>query len=216
MENGQNVIYVRDYAKTYAGKKTVNTIKEKLQEYKDKGITGVLIDLEGIAMSSEYSKELADMVYTYQCTFNGLGNKEQLVEAYLYTGYFIKETKGAKEYLEWFKEQIETADFPLMILDNRLSCKRLVALNVIQPIKFEKNYFHYDVIKPKYLEPETLEKAIKNKEDIYTRETIHVTDIPKEETGFRFACTDQERIQLDIFEAIVSHKLTGFMPEREY
>jgi len=202
------------YARNFVGRKTFESIKKDIKKLHSEGIKDICVNLEGKSISQEYTKFVAEMIYEYECTFKGLGNKEPIVEAYLYTGYFIKEYLGPGEYVKWFRKQVEGSDFPMMILDNRLGNKRLVTMNIIQPVRFDERYFYYNIIKPVYLEPGTLEQAIIDQEDIYTRESINIVDIATEAIGFRFASTKKERTMLDIFEGILSGKLKGFVSER--
>lgn len=198
------------YTNNYIGKQTLEAIKEDIKILKETGYKEIVVDLEDKSLGVAYVKEIAEMTHKNVCIFKGLGSKEQAVDAYLKTGYFLKEELGSKVYISKLKAFIEDADYPLMIKDNRLQYRPVTDMNIIKPVKFDNKYFHYQVIKPAYLEPILLEEAVLNDEDIFTNESMHILDIPLEETGLRFAADKRERTLLDVFEGVLNSTITGF------
>lgn len=203
-------IYVADMT-NYAGKQTLDRIEERLKKENKKGKFGVVVDLGSIPMRKEFAVDVARMIDSYKCKFINLGEKEEEVDAYIATGYFIKEKLGNVKFGERFKRLVEMSDFPLMIKDNRLKGDELIKHNVIQPISFNNSYFHYNVIKPHLLEPGYLEKACwyENK-NIFDKESIHMADLGDKLEGYRFANSEQERTILDVFTGVIDGTLKGF------
>lgn len=201
---------VDDLGVNVIGIKTLDYIEKTLEEQKEKGVTGIVVNFKGKGINPEYTEKLARMKYEYGCKYLGEGNKKYDIDAYIKTGYFIKEKMGRVAYLRWLKRQVEQADYPLMIRDNRMKAIRTVEMNIIQPLKFDDRYFYFNVIKPKLLEPEDLELAIAEGEEIYTKETILIEDLLDLNEGFRFAGTFQERCILDVFEDIITERVTGY------
>ena len=200
-----------DFGVNFIGMKTLEKIEEMLKVYHSNGVSNVVVDLRGKGINKEYSEFLAYLKHTYKCKFRGIGNKKYDIEAYIMTGYFIKQKMGVSRYVEWFQRRVEQADFPLMILDNRLNDYRIVPMNIIQPIEFDANYFYYNVIKTQYLEPVYMERALTEGVNIFTRDSIRVEDIADARQGFRFAGTYRERCIIDIFEDILTGRARGYM-----
>lgn len=203
---GESVINVRDYVGTYIGSYTINKVREEVEREYDKGNRDIKVNIEGLSMNKEYIYDIADMIDLYGCSFIGIGNRKEEVDAMINTGVFIKENLGSEEYVNWFREQVEKADYPLMIRDNRLKNNRDTTMNVIKPIIFDNKYFYFDVIRPTYLEPVYLEDAIEQGENIYMRDSVNLVDISKKDEGFRFASNEEERYTLDIFDSIISKR----------
>lgn len=203
-------IDIDDFSVKIVGMKTLELVADKLKEYKEDGITGVTVDMRGRGINQEDAKFLAKMKYDTDCKYKGIGHKEEDIEVYLMTGYFLKDSMGSKNYVKWFKRQVEIADFPLLIRDNRLTDYKIVPMNIIQPLKFDGVYFKYKLIKPQYLEPKDLEQALRSGKNIYTVESIRVEEIGYNREGFRFAGTYEERLMLDIFEDIITGRVEGY------
>lgn len=187
----------------YVGKMTLEKLEEQIKEAYKRGIKRVEIDVSGVPLRKDFSVEVARIQDTYNCTFIGLSEKEEMVDAIVSTGYFIKESLGAVEYGKKFRRLVEMSDFPLMIKDNRLKGDELIVYNIIQPIRFDKQYFHYNIIKPYLLEPSELEKAMLEGVNIWDKSQTHLGDIAGKNQGFRFANTETERTILDIFTEII-------------
>lgn len=205
------IIDVTKLTKVIVGKQTLERIEEILESERKNGNTGVQVDVTHLALRKDFAIDVARLENEYNCKFIGLGEKESQVDAIVGTGYFIKESLGKVEYGKSFRRLVEMSDFPLMIKDNRRVGDELIIYNIIQPLSFDNMFFYYNVIKPYLLEPEELEKACWiERENIWDRESIHITDIGGTKTGFRFANTLTERTLLDIFTQIIEGTLTGF------
>lgn len=197
------LIDIEDYSVNIVGMRTLEMIERRLEEYLEQGKDGVIVDLRDRGINKEYNEYLAKLQYKYKCIYRGIGNKEHEIDAYLKTGYFLKESMLREEYAYWFKEKLEESRMPLIIRDNRLRDTKLVSYNVVKPIKFTEDLFHYYIIKPQYLEPEDLKKAIEDGQDIFTKETTLIGDIGRKLEGFRYAASYKEYVILDIFKGIL-------------
>lgn len=202
-------IKVTDYVDTYVGRYTLDMVEKDIQNEIKQGNEQILINVEGLSINDDYTFLIADIIDYYKCTFKGLGNKEDDVEALINTGVFLKREMGTEMYAKWFKKMVEAADFPLMIRDNRIKGVRYTEMNVLQPVMFDNRNFHYKIVRPQYLEPADLEEAVRNKEDIFSSETINLVDIAKYDEGFRMASTEHERYILDVFESILKEEFLG-------
>lgn len=207
---GTYEIDVGKYVNTHVGGPTLSMIEDIIYLKMEAGYDKVIVNIEGLSINQGFNVKLAELIYDTGCVFKGLDHKTSEVFAYIETGYFIKERLGRKKYTKWFRDQVEESGYPMMIKDNRLEERYIVEYNIILPQYFDKSYFHYHVIKPQYLEPKDLERAILNNEPIYTVETVRVVDIGKKEMGIRFAGNEYERNMLDIFSAILNKEVQGF------
>lgn len=202
-------IRVKDYVDTYVGRYTLDNVEKDIKEAKENGYEDITVNVEGLSINNDYTFLIADIIDFYKCTFIGLGNKEDDIDAIINTGAFLKRDMGTESYVKWFKRMVESADFPLMIRDNRLKKAVNTEMNVLQPVMFDDKNFYYNVIRPQYLEPIDLERAMKNEQSVFTMETIRIVDIAKYEEGFRLASTENERYILDIFESILTENFLG-------
>lgn len=195
----------------YIGKQKLQVIEDKLALAAKNGKYNVKVDVTGLPLRPEFSIDVARIIDTYGCEFIGLGEKEETIDALVSTGYFIKEALGEDNYGKQFRRLVEMSDFPLMVKDNRLTGDELIIYNVIQPVRFGENYFHYNVLKPYLLEPGELERACwYDKEEIWTKKKTHISDIGSLDAGYRFANTETERTLLDIFTKVIEGTATGF------
>jgi len=204
------VIDVKTLAKTNVGRPTLDKIEAIIQEEMEKGNTDIVVDVYGLSINEGYTISIADMIEKYNCTFKGLGSKEETVEVLINTYAFVKEKKGVEGYIKWFKQMVENADYPLMIYDNRVKGNKMVDMVLVQPLIFDNTFFHYNVVRQQYMEPVYMEEAVRTKQNIFTRESIRLVDLVKIEEGFRFASNEEERYILDIFEDILSENYWGF------
>jgi len=203
-------INVGEYVDTYVGRYTLDRVEEDVKKEIEKGNRDVVVNVVGLSINQDYTYLIASMENKYGCYFKGIGNKRDEVDAIVNTGAFIKKDLGVEEYIKLFIKLVELGDYPIMIRDNRLKVGRIVTMNVIQPLMFDDKYFYFNVIRPKYLEPIHLERAVQQDEKIYTRESISLFDIAKYEEGFRFASSEDERYMLDLFESVITGKAWGF------
>jgi len=203
-------IDVGKYVDTYVGRYTLDRVEEDIQKELEKGNTEIVVNVTGLSINQDYTYLIASMVNKYGCDFKGIGNKRDEVEAIINTGAFIKKELGVEKYIKLFINLVELGDYPLMIRDNRLKAGRIVTMNVIQPIMFDDKYFYFNVIRPQYLEPIYLERAIQQGEKIYTRDSISLYDIAKYVEGFRIASNKDERYMLDLFESVITGDAWGF------
>lgn len=215
MRNKHITIDVSKFTGTVVGKQTIQKLAKELEAYRKKGYTQIEVDLRHLSLQKDSLEELAYLKTRYECEYLGLGDKEGKLEAYIGTGLFLKRELGVENYVKLFRRVVEMADFPLMIKDNRLMDDDLIELNVIQPIAFTDVHFHYNMIKPHLLEPRELEQAIwVDKKDIFTQESVYLSDIGEELSGYRFATTLKERTMLDIFSRVIDGSLRGFCDGR--
>lgn len=204
------VIDIQEFRVRIVGQETLNKIEEQLKEYKEQGKTGIVVDFKDRGVNQEDTINLARLKYKYGCIYKGIGSKKFDIDKYLKTGYFVKEDMGEDEYAKWLREKIEDAGYPLMIKDNRLQGDALERLNIIQPVSFDERYFHYKILRPKYLEPMELERAVKLGKLIYREELMGIREIGLKEEGIRFAGNRKERYIMDIFNQIINRQVVGF------
>ncbi|MBT3123336.1 MULTISPECIES: hypothetical protein [Bacillus] len=204
------IIEVKGHS-NYVGSKSLLAIENRVKKLTEEGVTGIVVDIDGLAMNEEFVPKVAEIMDSYNCRFEGLGEKEGLVDAYISSGYFLKRKMGVSKFVRWFRDMVEEANFPIMIMDNRLAGDELIIMNVVQPMRFDDKYLYYRVIKPHLLEPASLEKAVTEGQNIWSNRDIRLVDLAKEDVGIRFAANLRERTMLDIFSGIIDKSLKGFL-----
>ncbi|PGR83732.1 hypothetical protein [Bacillus cereus] len=193
-----------------AGKKTLAGVSKRVAEAHQKGDENIVIDFTGVTVSEKFIEDLARLEALYHVQLEGLGSKEGEVEAYVASFYFLKKQLGVEMFVKWFEKRVAEADYPLMVLDTRIEKGSEGALGVIKPLYFHKTKFVYQRLQSRFLEPCVLESAVETGEAIWVTESVNRVDLADKKVGIRFACNTRERTMLDIFEAILSKKVTGF------
>ena len=200
---------------TFFGKTSLIKLENKLKElrkYNETKTITIDVSTPSLSIRPEFLIEFARLSEYYNCEFIGLlDDKNDIIDSYINTGYFIKSSLGAKAYSELLKELITTLDFPLMILDNRLDKYNFIDYNIIQPIGFSKYKFYYKKLKPSLLEPRILEKACwENKEEIWSQEEIFISEMSDSNIGFRFAKSIKEKTILELYKKILDGSYYNF------
>lgn len=194
------------------GISTLESIEKELKELKNSGQTegNAYINLSNSSFEHKYTPELARLRVLYGCDYYGISiEKETEIEAIIQTGWFIKDNLGSAKYLDWVKEKIEIADFPLMVLDNTLLGVE-PHYSIVQPLSFENNVLRYRKLLAQYVEPILLEDALHKGIPVWTTETKHSLDLVDKQFGLRFASNTRERAILTIISNIFSGRLKGF------
>lgn len=190
--------------------KTLDWVEKRVEQAIANNEDKITIDFSGVAINDKFVPKLGELRSKYHVSLVGLGSKEDEIDAYVGTGYFLKEMMDIEEYTDWFIDRIKEADYPLMIMDNRVARNKDNTLEILQPLHFKENRLVYRKLKPAYIEPRSLEKALQEQVDIWRMDSLHRTDIANKETGLRFASNMQERTILDLIDGILNKKYTGF------
>ena len=159
------------------------------------------LDLESTIVRNDFVKLVAEWVNKGVIVRTN-DSLTTLIVAYIQTGYFIK-CELKENYKYWLIDLIEKSNFPLMILDNRLTNAE-TDLYIVQFLDTTKKELRYRKLRSFATNPKTLQEAIEENREIWELSTIFVDELNKADSGFRFASNERERAILDILTGVLN------------
>lgn len=189
---------------TFVGKDTLDTLEDAIIKTND-----LEVDLDGVTINKRLTIYLARIKAIYGVTYHNLDNRENLLNGYVDSYYFLKDELTSDEYIKWFEGMLEMNKWGLIIKDNRLSKKSDLEpdLEIISPSMISRGrVFMYRKLRTLYSEPIKLMEALDQGKDVWERKELNISDLNNKDIGFRFASNERERTILDIFEKIITNR----------
>ena len=161
----------------------------------------IVLDLEDTIVRNDFVKLVAEWVNKGVIVRTN-DSLTPLIDAYIQTGYFIK-CELKENYKDWLIDLIEKSNFPLMILDKRLTNAE-TDLYIVQFLDTTKKELRYRKLRSFATNPKTLQLALEENREIWELSTIFVDELNKADCGFRFASNEKERVILDILTGVLN------------